>query len=639
MRELVDKLNRLAKEYYELDNPTVSDAEYDALYDQLLKMERESGVVFPDSPTRRVGGDVLPGFEQHTHLGRLYSLDKCKTEEELGAWLDKVSAADEFTVEYKYDGLTVNLTYEDGYFVRATTRGNGVVGEDITQQILTVKSVPLKIDCKEKIEVQGEAIMRLSALAEYNKTATVPLKNARNGAAGAIRNLDPKQTAQRKLEVICYNVGYSSTPFASQSEMHEFLTKNGFKSGYYFSVAKSAREVLNAISEIESRRDGLDFLIDGAVVKVNSTALQTDLGETEKFPRWAMAFKFRAEEATTTLLDVQWQVSRTSKLTPLAILDPVDIGGVTVQRATLNNINDIRKKNLTIGSRVFVRRSNDVIPEITGIAQESEDAVVINPPEFCPSCGAPTKKEDVFVYCTNESGCAPRVVAELEHFCSKDGMDIEGVSEKTAEQLYNDLGVRTPADLYGLKKEQLLGLEGFKDKKADNVLAALKDSKTTELNRFVYALAIPGIGKKSARVLTNAFGSIDALMAATVDEIVALEDFGEITAQNVAEFFRDDKKQALIKALLDSGITFLEKEQKTGAFTGKNVVLTGSLTKYPRRKAQEMIVERGGTVADGVSKSVNLVVAGQDAGSKLAKAQKLGIEVIDEETFLKMLEE
>ena len=639
MQQLVEKLNRLAYEYYVLDNPTVSDAEYDALYDELLRLERETGIVLPDSPTKRVGGDVLPGFEQHTHLGRLYSLDKCKTEEELSAWLNKLGNANEFTVEYKYDGLTINLTYENGYFVRATTRGNGEYGEDVTEQIKTVKCVPLKIKCTELIEVQGEAIMRLSALEEYNKKAAVPLKNARNGAAGAIRNLDPKQTAQRRLEVICYNVGYSSTAFTTQSEMHDFLTDNGFKSGYYFRTASSRDEVIDAIREIEAKRDGLDFLIDGAVVKVNSTAIQTDLGETEKFPRWAMAFKFRAEEATTTLLDVKWQVSRTSKLTPLAILDPVDIGGVTVKRATLNNINDIRKKNLSVGARVFVRRSNDVIPEITGIAEESQNTTEINPPEFCPSCGAPTRREDVFVYCTNEVGCAPRVVAGLEHFCSKDGMDIEGVSEKTAEQLYNDLGVRAPSDLYGLTKEDLLTLEGFKDKKADNVLNAIKSSKQVELSAFVYALAIPGIGKKSARVLASAFPSIEALRGAKLDEVVALEDFGEITARNVIEYFADERNSEEIDKLLNAGITFVQVEEKTGIFSGKNVVLTGSLSAYPRRKAQEIIIERGGKVADSVSKSVNLVIAGADAGSKLAKAEKLGIEVIDEQTFLKMLEQ
>lgn len=639
MRKLVDQLNKWAHEYYVLDNPTVSDAEYDALYDELLRMEKETGTVLPDSPTRRVGGAVLSGFSQHAHLGRLYSLDKCKEESELAEWLNKVGTDNEFTVEYKYDGLTVNLTYENGYFVRATTRGDGIVGEDVTEQVLTVKSVPLKIDCTEKIEIQGEAIMRLSALKKYNETATVPLKNARNGAAGAIRNLDPAQTAQRKLEIICYNVGYSTTPFAKQSDMHEFLTRNGFKSGYYFTVAKSASEVLEAVKSIEEGRSNLDFLIDGAVVKVNSTAVQNDLGETEKFPRWAMAFKFRAEEATTTLLDVVWQVSRTGKLTPLAILDAVDIGGVRVQRATLNNINDIRKKNLTIGSRVFVRRSNDVIPEITGIAQESDEAVSIEVPEVCPYCGSPTRREDVFVYCTNSEGCAPSVVARLEHFCSKDGMDIEGVSEKTAEQLFNELNVRTPSDLYGLTREDLLGLDGFKDKKADNVIAAIANSKDVELANFVYALAIPGIGKKSARVLTDAFTTLEGLMNATLDEVVALEDFGEITAQNVIDYFAGEKNVTEINKLISAGITFVQKEVKTGPFSGKNVVITGSLDSYPRRKAQEMIIERGGAVADGVSKSVNLVVVGKDAGSKLAKAQKLGLEIIDEEQFLALIKQ
>lgn len=638
MRNLVDRLNKLAHEYYVLDNPTVSDSEYDLLYDELLKMERETGIVLPDSPTRRVGGETLPGFEKHTHLGRLYSLDKCKETEELEAWLEKVSVSSEFTVEYKYDGLTVNLTYDGGYLVRATTRGDGVTGEDVTEQIKTVKSVPLKIKCTELVEIQGEAIMRLSALEEYNKTASTPLKNARNGAAGAIRNLDPKQTALRRLEVICYNVGYSSTPFSSQSQMHEFLTENGFKSGYYFCVASTKNEVLEAINEIESSRAQLDFLIDGAVVKVNSTALQTDLGETEKFPRWAMAFKFRAEESTTTLLDVKWQVSRTSKLTPLAILEPVDIGGVKVSRATLNNINDIEKKGLTINSRVFIRRSNDVIPEITGIAQVSDDAKPIVPPAVCPACGAPTRQEDVFIYCTNEAGCAPRAISMLEHFCSKDGMDIEGVSEKTAEQLYNELGVRTPSDLYSITKDQLLNLDGFKDKKASNVIEAIEKSKSVSFNNFLYALGINGIGKKSAKVLAKAFPTVDALKKATVFEIAELEDFGLVTATSVYEYFSEEKSLGEVEKLLSAGITFIEKEEKTGVFSGKNVVLTGSLTAYPRRKAQEMIVERGGTVSDSVSRSVNLVVAGAEAGSKLQKAQKLGIEVISEEQFLAMLE-
>ena len=379
IRELVDLLNKYAYDYYVLDNPVVSDGEYDRLYDELKALEGESGEVYFDSPTQRVGDKPLGKFEQVSHRGRLFSLDKCQSKQELIAWLERISADGVLpacSVEYKFDGLTVNLTYEDGKLIQAATRGNGAVGEVVTEQVKTIRSVPLSIPYKGIIEVQGEGIMTLSALEKYNaREDVVPLKNARNGVAGAIRNLDPKVTAERNLDLICYNVNYiEDRDFSSGSEMLDFLHRNRFKMSNYCRYCNTADEVISAIDEIEAQRDSLDFLIDGAVIKIDSTRIRDDLGYTQKFPRWAIAYKFAAQEATTTVKDVIWQVSRTGKLNPLAVLEPVDLAGVTVGRATLSNISEIRRKDIKIGSKVFIRRSNDVIPEITGVAEHTSDS-------------------------------------------------------------------------------------------------------------------------------------------------------------------------------------------------------------------------------------------------------------------------
>ena len=635
-RELIDKLNRWSYEYYTLDNPTVSDAEYDKVYDELLRIEKETGVVEKDSPTRRVGGEVLKGFSTYKHRARLYSLDKCKTKEEVGAFLSKIGDVP-CSVEYKYDGLTINLTYEGGFLVRATTRGDGEIGEDVTAQILTVKNVPLKIADTGIYEIQGEAIMRLSVLAKYNKTASEPLKNARNAVAGAVRNLDTAETAKRAPEVICYNVGYANDRiFSSQSQMRQFLVSNGFAVGD-FKLLKGEAEIANALDDIEKQRENLDFLIDGAVIKVDDTKLQERLGYTEKFPRWAMAYKFRPEEMTTELLDCVWQVSRTGKLNPLAILTPVDIGGVTVKKATLNNYSEIKRKGIKLNSRVFVRRSNDVIPEIMGVAEYFDNSVDIKKPERCPVCGAPLRYEDVFIYCTNETGCVSIIVSALQHFSSKDCLDIEGLSEKTLELLYNELNVRSFADLYRLTVEQLLTLEGFKDKKAKNLVDAISESKNTELWRFIHALGIPGIGKKASKQLSDTFASLEAIRVAKFDDLVQIDDFGEITARNVVEYFENGQNAKLIDELLNFGFNFKSEEKKLGALSGEVVVLTGTLVNYKRSVAQAKIIDCGGEVADSVSKRVTLVVAGEASGSKLDKATSLGIRIIDEEEFLKII--
>ena len=642
MTSLKDRLNELAYRYYVLDDPAVSDAEYDALYDKLVALEKSTGVVLPDSPTRRVGGKPLSKFEQVRHLGRLYSLDKCKTREELGAWMDKLRVAGKMprvSVEYKFDGLTINLTYRGGELVQAATRGDGVTGEVVTEQVKTIRSVPLSIPYKGVLEVQGEGIMRLSALAEYNSDPTVtPLKNARNAAAGAIRNLDPAETAKRRLEVVCYNVNYiEGRRFESGSEMMAFLKEQKFKVSDMYVLADDQKTVFDTLDKIESVRPSLDFLIDGAVVKADDYSMREELGYTEKFPRWAMAFKFAAEEMTTVVRDVIWQVSRTGKLNPLAVLDPVDIGGVTVSRATLNNISEIRRKDIRIGSRVFVRRSNDVIPEITGVAEQPEDAVEIEVPAVCPACGSPVEVRGVFAYCTDSEACEPALVSRFAHFVCRDAMDIEGLSDKTLELLYSEGKIRDFADLYSLSADDLTDLEGFKDKKIANILAAIAASKHTELKRFLFAIGIPGIGKKAAAQLADAFGTLEAARTAKEEELLALDDFGDVMAKNVIAFWNDPLRAAEVDRLIAAGITFEQKERAEGAFSGKKVVLTGSLARFTRSEAKKLIEERGGEVADGVSAKVNLVIAGEAAGSKLEKAKKLGIEIIDEQKFVEML--
>ena len=641
MQNLVKELNFHAEQYYKFDSPVISDGEYDKLYDRLVALEKETGFVLPDSPTRRVGDDVLKEFKQYRHTHKLYSLDKCQSYEELLAWRARTEKAlgrkYDMTAEYKFDGLTINLTYENGELVSAATRGNGLVGEDVTSQVKTIKNVPLTIEYKNHVEIQGEGIMRLSVLEKYNRTHDEPLKNARNGAAGAIRNLNPKVTAERRLDVMCYNV--YGPRFDTQAEMQEFLKEQGFETGDYFRIVKTDSDAEKCVEELEKKRPTLDFLIDGIVFKINEVALRDILGETEKFPKWAVAYKFKADEATTVLRDVIWQVSRTGKLNPLAVLDPVELAGVTVKRATLNNFADYEKKGLKIGSRVFIRRSNDVIPEILGIASHNSESREIEKPKFCPYCGAPVEEKGVFLYCTNNETCAPQIVQKLTHFAEKGAMDIEGFSDKTAELLLNELKVRDFSDIYKLRKEDLTGLEGFGDLKAGNLIASIEKSKNVGLSDFLYALGIKNIGKKAAKQLETRFKTLNGVMNAGFEELTAIDDFGEVMAKSVVEYFSDETKRQEIDKLTALGINVKSAEKKEGVFSGINAVLTGSLSGYKRSEAEKLIVERGGECSSSVSKAVNLVIAGEEAGSKLEKAKKLGIKIIGEDEFTRMLEQ
>ncbi|MBQ2956192.1 MAG: NAD-dependent DNA ligase LigA [Clostridia bacterium] len=653
MKELVRRLNETAYQYYTLSEPTISDAEWDEMYNRLVKMEQETGVVLPDSPTHRVGSTPLTGFEQHRHLSRLWSMDKAQSVDEVYEWARRAEklrdVANEggaqlpplkFVVEHKFDGLTINLTYENGQLIQAATRGNGEVGEIVLPQVKTIRSIPLTIPYQGRMEVHGECFMRLSALAAYNETAAEPLKNARNAAAGALRNLDPKVTASRKLSASMYGVDYiEGREFSDHREMLEFLKENHFPVSDCELWADTIDEAVNAIRKIEETRSELDYLIDGAVIDICDYATRNVMGYTDKFPRWAIAYKFEAEEVTTLLEDVTWELGRTGKLTPLAHLEAVELAGATIRRATLNNWGDIQRKRVRIGARVWIRRSNEVIPEIMGRVDEYvEGERDVVKPDRCPACGAGLIEKGAHLFCPNRDGCAPQTISRLTHYSSREGMDIDTFSEKTAAQLYETLGVSEPSDLYQLTVEQLTELERFGKQKAANLVKAIEKSKDCELDRFIYALGIPNIGRKTARDLSERFGSMEALMKATEEELLALDDVGEIVAKSIVDFFADESNLLELERLREAGVAPRVREKTVGGpLSGMTVVVTGTLTQMTRQQAEQAIRDAGGNASSSVSKKTNLVVAGESAGSKLEKANKLGVRVIDEAAFRGML--
>ncbi|MFD3271650.1 NAD-dependent DNA ligase LigA [Paenibacillus dendritiformis] len=665
MEQLVAELNRYNYHYYTLDNPVISDKEYDALYDELAALEKETGTIHPDSPTQRVGGELLKGFAPHRHLARLWSLDKAQSADDLYTWHQRVLRLIQdyntknpdreplpdpaYVVELKYDGLTLNLTYTDGKLVQAATRGNGTVGESILPQVRTIRSIPLTIPYKEgTIEVQGEGIMNLSVLEAYNKTAAEPLKNARNAAAGALRNLNPQVTAQRKLNAFFYNIGYADQlAFQTHQEMMAFLKDNHFKVNPYISYFDSIEAVHAELEQIQERRLTLDYLIDGAVVKITDMRTREALGYTDKFPRWAIAFKFEAEETTTVLEEVNWEVGRTGKITPVARVEPVELAGVTVQNCTLNNIGDIERKNLkyALGSRVFIRRSNDVIPEILGKVTEEQDGEEIVFPTHCPSCGSELEMRGAHLFCNNKLNCKPQIVGRIVHFASRDAMDIETFSIMTAEQIYNELDVHDPSDLYTLTFDQLVGLNRFGEKKANNLLQAIEASKTRDLSAFLFALGIPNTGKTTTRALADHFGTLEGVMNATREELISVPDVGDIVADSIVSFFEDEVNKTSVKRLLEFGVhpQPIEKPKPVSTdsfFYGKTVVLTGTLHLMTREEATAKLEACGAKVTGSVSKKTDLVVAGEKAGSKLAKAEQLGIPVItDENELIRLLQE
>lgn len=656
IEELVEELNKYAYEYYVLGNSSVTDKDYDKKYYELVDLEKETGYKLPYSPTQRVGDVILPEFKKYIHKARLWSLDKAQTLEEIREWHNRnVKFVEEYNrtsdeelppLKYiltkKFDGLTINLSYdENGVLVTGATRGTGAIGEDVTAQVKTIKSIPLKIDCHDFLEIHGEAIMTTEAFEKYNSEADTPLKNLRNGAAGALRNLNVAETAKRNLSAFFYDVGYKEgAPFKTYMEMLNFIKVKGFPMDDYIRECTTLDEIQKEIDYIRDIRFDLNYDIDGLVIAIDDIRTRELLGYTVKFPKWAIAYKFEAQEATTKLLDVEWNVGRSGRVSPTAILEPVELAGVTVKRATLNNMDDIARKGVRLGAEVFVRRSNDVIPEIMGVVPESlEGTKEIEEPKVCPACGAHLVHEGVHIYCENTLGCKPQMVKTIVHFAGREAMNIAGFSEKTAEQLFEKLDIRDISDLYKLEYEKLLDLDKFGPKKAQNLLDAIEKSKDCTLEAFLYSLGIPNVGVKTAKDLVKRFESLENLEKATFEELVSVQDVGDIVARSIIEFFKEERTLKVINELLSLGVNphYEKKEVLESPFMGKTVVVTGTLENYSRTSIKEKLESLGAKVSGSVSKKTDFVIAGEAAGSKYDKAKSLGVTILSEEEFENMI--
>ncbi|MGU8813730.1 NAD-dependent DNA ligase LigA [Clostridium perfringens] len=656
IEELVEELNKYSYEYYVLGNSSVTDKDYDKKYYELVDLEKETGYKLPYSPTQRVGDVILPEFKKYTHKARLWSLDKAQTLEEIREWHNRnVKFLEEYNrtsdeelppLKYiltkKFDGLTINLSYdENGVLVTGATRGTGAIGEDVTAQVKTIKSIPLKIDCHDFLEIHGEAIMTTEAFEKYNSEADTPLKNLRNGAAGALRNLNVAETAKRNLSAFFYDVGYKEgAPFKTYMEMLNFIKTKGFPMDDYIRECITLDEIQKEIDYIRDIRFDLNYDIDGLVIAIDDIRTRELLGYTVKFPKWAIAYKFEAQEATTKLLDVEWNVGRSGRVSPTAILEPVELAGVTVKRATLNNMDDIARKGVRLGAEVFVRRSNDVIPEIMGVVPESlEGTKEIEEPKVCPACGAHLVHEGVHIYCENTLGCKPQMVKTIVHFAGREAMNIAGFSERTAEQLFEKLDIRDISDLYKLEYEKLLDLDKFGPKKAQNLLDAIEKSKDCTLEAFLYSLGIPNVGVKTAKDLVKRFESLENLEKATFEELVSVQDVGDIVARSIIEFFKEERTLKVINELLSLGVNphYEKKEVLESTFMGKTVVVTGTLENYSRTSIKEKLESLGAKVSGSVSKKTDFVIAGEAAGSKYDKAKSLGITILSEEEFENMI--
>lgn len=654
--KLIEKIENLNYHYYTLDEPLVSDGEYDQIYDELRQLEEETGYIRDDSPTQIVGGEILDKFEKHFHITKLLSQNKAQTHEELEAWIDRCNrlrdeynrnhddklAELEYIMEYKFDGLTVNLTYNNGLLVNAATRGNGTVGEEISAQVRTIRSIPNKIKEESLLEIQGEALMPLSELTRYNEENELQLKNARNAAAGALRNLDTKETAKRNLTAYFYAIPTNDLDFSSEEEMLEFLKDQGLLIHPYHKKVHNLQEIIKELDFIEEERKRIDILTDGVVIKINDKQTQEVLGSTNKFPRWSIAYKFEAEEYTTTLKEVVWNVGRSGKVTPSAILDPVEFSGATVSRATLNNYDDIIRKKVRIGSKIFIRRSNDVIPEILGVVDENQEGTKeIEKPSKCPYCGSELIQGNVHIICPNSISCKPQLLARMEHFTSRNAMDIEGLSEKTIAQLMEELDINEVDDIYDLTYEDLIKLDRFGDKKTKNLLNAIEASKKVNLDNFIYAIGIPNVGERTSRDLANKFKNFDDLRNASTEDLSDIDDIGEITAQNIVDYFKDHNISKSIDNLLKKGIEISEvkADNNSNSLNDMTFVITGTIDNYKRDDIKKLLESNGAKVTGSVSKNTDVVLAGEKSGSKKDKANELGIEIYENDKLYDFLEE
>ena len=657
LRRAIERHNRL---YYDEAAPEISDAEYDRLFQELVKLETEHpGLQTPDSPTHRVGFKPSEAFAPVTHRVPMLSLANAFDEEDVTAFDRRVREgleADEveYSAELKFDGLAVTLAYEDGVFVQGATRGDGTTGEDVTPNLRTVRSIPLRLDGRKPprlLEVRGEVLMTRKDFEIINRRAAEAgektFVNPRNAAAGGLRQLDPRLTAQRRLSFFAYGVGAIAglEPPATHARLLDLLESMGFPVAKERATVRGVQGLLKFYADAGARRAKLPYDIDGVVYKVNRYADQDKLGFVSRAPRWAIAHKFPAEEATTELLDIGFQVGRTGAITPVARLKPVFVGGTTIVNATLHNEDEIRRKDIWKGDTVVVRRAGDVIPEVARVAKKGPRDSAFRMPSKCPVCGSAVDKseDEAVARCTGGLFCPAQRKQALLHFASRRAMDIEGLGDKLVDQLVDEGIVRTPADLYKLGIAKLAALERMAEKSASNVYDAIQKSKETTLARFIYSLGIRNVGEVGAKDLARHFGTLDALMDASVDQLQEAPDVGPIVAESIAGFFRERHNREVIDELRAAGVAWKEgppaRAAATGPFAGKIVVLTGTLTAMTRDEAKERIEALGGKVTGSVSKKTDYVIAGEEAGSKLDKARSLGVQVLDEKQFLKLVKE
>ena len=646
LRAVIEKHNH---NYYDLDNPTIEDDEYDALMRELRGIEQQyPELSTPDSPTHRVGGTVSSSFEKVQHVVQMGSLQDIFSEEEVRAFITAVmeQVAHEFTVEPKIDGLSVSLEYQDGVFVRGSTRGDGFVGEDITANLKTIRSIPLRLnDAPEFIEVRGEVYMprkSFAALCEEQERNGDPLpKNPRNAAAGSLRQKDSSVTASRKLDIFCFNLQQiRGKELTTHSQSLEYMQSLGFHVIPDYRVVHTADEAVERIREIGEMRRSLPFDIDGAVVKVNSFALRTEIGATTKVPKWAVAFKYPPEEKETTLNEIEINVGRTGALTPVAVFDPVQLAGTTVSRAILHNQDIINDKDIRVGDRIVVRKAGDIIPEVVRSVSHREGSEPYFIPNVCPICGAEAlRDEDEAVIRCQNIDCPAQLARSIEHFASRNAMNIEGLGEAIVQQLLDNGFVHNVADLYELDVQTVMQITGGA-KSAENLIASIEGSKKRGLDRLVFALGIRGIGQRAAVLLCEKFGSMEAIMEALPLEICSIDGFGQIMADSVYNAMQEPHRIKLIERLREHGVNMAYDSGKVADdLAGKTFVLTGTLPTMTRDQAKSLIESHGGKCSGSVSKKTTYVVAGEEAGSKLTKAQELGITVLSEQELLELIGE
>lgn len=646
LRAVIEKHNH---NYYDLDNPTIEDDEYDALMRELRGIEQQyPELSTPDSPTHRVGGTVSSSFEKVQHVVQMGSLQDIFSEEEVRAFITAVmeQGAHEFTVEPKIDGLSVSLEYQDGVFVRGSTRGDGFVGEDITANLKTIRSIPLRLnDAPEFIEVRGEVYMprkSFAALCEEQERNGDPLpKNPRNAAAGSLRQKDSSVTASRKLDIFCFNLQQiRGKELTTHSQSLEYMQSLGFHVIPDYRVVHTADEAVERIREIGEMRRSLPFDIDGAVVKVNSFALRTEIGATTKVPKWAVAFKYPPEEKETTLNEIEINVGRTGALTPVAVFDPVQLAGTTVSRAILHNQDIITDKDIRVGDRIVVRKAGDIIPEVVRSVSHREGSEPYFIPNVCPICGAEAlRDEDEAVIRCQNIDCPAQLARSIKHFASRNAMNIEGLGEAIVQQLLDNGFVHNVADLYELDVQTVMQITGGA-KSAENLIASIEGSKKRGLDRLVFALGIRGIGQRAAVLLCEKFGSMEAIMEALPLEICSIDGFGQIMADSVYNAMQEPHRIKLIERLREHGVNMTYDSGKVADdLAGKTFVLTGTLPTMTRDQAKSLIESHGGKCSGSVSKKTTYVVAGEEAGSKLTKAQELGITVMSEHELLELIGE